>query len=258
MHKYWQVFKIGYEHAIAYRGRTVIWVLHDLFFVFIMPFVWLMAEPGENQAMIVSYFIGVASLNNLVAAHLDEHVGLEIREGRFTNLFIKPISYFWAKVIHELAWRLNSTLIFLPIFIAVILFLPQYIFINHDTVRLILTFVALCFSFLLFAVFTLVVGLTAFFTEENKAISDFFWVLMMLFSGEFAPLAFFPDWLRVVAEIFPFRYLVSFPLEIYFNQINSGKIFLGFLNLFFWLILSLIIYRLFYQKGIKRYQAIGL
>ena len=57
-------------------------------------------------------------------------------------------------------------------------------------------------------------NLSAFWLLDVRGTHTIAIVLVNFFSGLLVPIAFFPDWLRIVAELFPFRAFVMVPIEV--------------------------------------------
>jgi ABC-2 type transport system permease protein len=69
--------------------------------------------------------------------------------------------------------------------------------------------------------------------------------------------ALLPDTLQTIARVLPFYYMVGFPVEVLTGQINSVEAATGFVIQAAWLIVAVVIYRVVWRSGLKRYSAIG-
>jgi ABC-2 type transport system permease protein len=61
-------------------------------------------------------------------------------------------------------------------------------------------------------------NISAFWLTDVQGIHTFYIAVTGFFSGQLVPLVFFPDWLRVVAELLPFRAMVMSPVEVFLGQ----------------------------------------
>jgi ABC-2 type transport system permease protein len=66
-----------------------------------------------------------------------------------------------------------------------------------------------------------------------------------------------PAELRSLAEILPFRYMVSFPVEVLTGQVSGSEMVTGFLLQGLWLIAALGLSGLVWRSGVRMYTAIG-
>src|SRR5690606_36279479 len=90
---------------------------------------------------------------------------------------------------------------------------------------------AFCFSFapgyiILFGT-TFLVGILSFRTLNLWGIQHTYHGLMMMFSGMWIPLWFYPDWLRAVTDILPFRAVFFTPLAIYVGHTTGSALWLS-------------------------------
>ena len=86
----------------------------------------------------------------------------------------------------------------------------------------------------------------------------FYYNIASLFSGEFIPIPFLPQIGRFLLELLPFRYTLSFPVEILLGRLNDYQKEIGFLTATVWLVILFIIYKIVFKKAIKKYEAEGI
>jgi len=72
-----------------------------------------------------------------------------------------------------------------------------------------------------------------------------------------APVALLPDALQVMAKLLPYRYMISFPVEVITGQLDGAELLTGFALQIGWLVVALAIYRFLWRRGVRRYTAIG-
>jgi ABC-2 type transport system permease protein len=66
--------------------------------------------------------------------------------------------------------------------------------------------------------FRFILNISAFWLIDIKGISYLALVAVNFFSGFLVPISFFPHWLRLVAELLPFRAIVMVPIEVALGQ----------------------------------------
>lgn len=67
----------------------------------------------------------------------------------------------------------------------------------------------------------LLMGLVAFWTVETLGITVIYNFATQLLGGALIPLAFFPDWLRTIAMVLPFRAIAAVPVSIYMGAVTG-------------------------------------
>jgi ABC-2 type transport system permease protein len=67
------------------------------------------------------------------------------------------------------------------------------------------------------------VNLCGFWVMDFRGIASMFYAVMNVFSGFLAPIAFFPDGMRLLAIVLPFRAVIMTPNEIYLGQVAAWQ-----------------------------------
>ncbi|GAC1395772.1 MAG: hypothetical protein NVSMB65_14860 [Chloroflexota bacterium] len=68
------------------------------------------------------------------------------------------------------------------------------------------------------------INVTAFWTTDIRGVGAMAGLVAVFFSGEQAPLAFYPGWLRHIAAILPFQAMIASPLSIYLGRPAAGAL----------------------------------
>jgi ABC-2 type transport system permease protein len=118
-------------------------------------------------------------------------------------------------------------------------------------------FVALTGAWLLRFFWGLWLACLAFWATRADALLALQDALIFLLAGVVAPVALLPGPLQTLARVLPFYYMVGFPVEVLTGQISSSEAATGFVIQAAWLIVAVLIYRLVWRSGLKRYSAIG-
>jgi ABC-2 type transport system permease protein len=91
-------------------------------------------------------------------------------------------------------------------------------------------------------------------TTLNLVINGGVWALL---GGMIVPVATFPETIRNIAGYLPYRYMLSFPIEVLSGRLAEGEILFGFTTIFCWSALLLVISRFLWKRGLKGYTAYG-
>ena len=97
----------------------------------------------------------------------------------------------------------------------------------------------------------------AFWTTRVYSVSEFFWALIMIFSGQFVPLQLMPRPIQVLAQFLPFQMFRYVPIETILNRLPIQTVLLDYGLGVFWLIFSWLLFRWVWRAGIKRFSAVG-
>jgi ABC-2 type transport system permease protein len=116
---------------------------------------------------------------------------------------------------------------------------------------------ALALSILLRFLVDWTVAMIAFWTSRMSAIDQMYYVVVIFVSGQVAPLALLPSPVRLLATLLPFRWMVSFPVELLLGRLSVHDALIGFAALGAWLGLALILLTFTWRVGLRRYSAVG-
>jgi ABC-2 type transport system permease protein len=81
--------------------------------------------------------------------------------------------------------------------------------------------------------------------------------LIFLLAGQVAPIALLPDALQIAAKVLPFRYMVSFPVEVFVGQLNPIELVTGLAIQIAWLLAAVGLSAVMWRAGVRRYSAVG-
>jgi ABC-2 type transport system permease protein len=97
----------------------------------------------------------------------------------------------------------------------------------------------------------------AFWTTRVYSIHEFYYALILLFSGQFVPLPLMPKLIQDVAQYLPFQLLIYFPIQLILGKLSSFQIIQGFAVGAIWLAISIALFNRVWREGTKRYSAVG-
>ncbi len=222
-------------------------------------FIWL-ASFGEKSQIggftkttMLLYFLGALVLSNIVTSSIGFDVGQRIKDGALSMYLVRPLSFPQFVFLENFVWRSFRTIIFVPILILLMIVFWQEI--SSTSLNLGWQFwLAVLLAHLLSFAISFCIGCAAFFLEDISSISSISWMMSFLFSGQMAPISLLPGFFRTLTEVLPFRYIMSFPLEIMLSgSANMGQYLIGLA----WLVAFLGLGALMYNKGLRRYSAVG-
>jgi ABC-2 type transport system permease protein len=82
-------------------------------------------------------------------------------------------------------------------------------------------------------------------------------IIASVLSGSVVPLALMPSWSQGFVDHQPFRYTVSFPVEIVAGQLSGPELVAGFGVQLGYVVVFAVIARLVWAAGIRSYSAVG-
>lgn len=263
MGKYWTMYTLGIQNAIAYRGPMIFWILGALIQALIPIALWLTLQPGTligsySKSGIITYYILAFILGRFLAWYPANWIRDEIKSGEIVGtVILKPINLFKRTFAGEAAWHTVSFSFEFFISIAILYVFREYFVFLVTWSNLVPIIFAVTLALFITLTISTCVGLLAFWLTEVEIVDAIFWVLLSIFGGYAVPLTFFPKNLQGLIDLLPFRYMFSFPLEIYFGKVSSTQMFYGFLVGSVWLVVLYLTYRWMWRNGLKVYTAWG-
>lgn len=213
---------------------------------------------GYSRADIVTYYIIMGLISLSASAHISRVVRLDIMEGQINSFLLRPFNYILFRSIHELTYKLVTTIIAIILFTTVAVLFPTYVVLPHDTATWFLFIASLVGAFLLALAIQFIISLSSFWMGEINSIQQIKTLMETVFSGQIAPLAFFPPVLQTIASYLPFKYLAYFPAQIYLRQLTSIQIAGDFGILSLWILAAWLVVAWLWKRGVRAYEGVGI
>jgi ABC-2 type transport system permease protein len=266
--KYWKIFRVSLTERLHYRGDfflgTVLRYLPMLTTILLWQAVFKGSDNPDNkiadytQNQMIAYLLLIhisrtfSSMPGVAAG-----ISRDIRDGSLKKYLVQPldmINYLLAyRAAHKVAYITTS---FLPY--ALLFFLCRGFF---DTFPDPPTFVAYVLSLLLAFVigffFETAMGMVGFWILE---VSSLLWVIQTVnffVSGQMIPLEVIGEPWTTVLRWLPFQYLAYFPAHVFLGKVPPGELWLDLLIETGWAAILILLCRLLYARGLRRYSAFG-
>lgn len=262
----WRVLRrltsIEIVSSLMYRTQFAVYMLSTVVSVLIGLMIWLRLEASGadlpvDREFIVSYYLMLAIVRVLTSTWHSEYLAQMIREGTLNGWLIRPGSYLLNLVANNLAEKIVKigaiTLLLLPAwyFYRDAFVLPGEF--SHWVLFIIAMILAAAIQFFL----TTVIGSLGFWMDDNAGIARGRHVISMVLSGELVPLALYPAWAMGFLDWQPFRFMLSFPLEVLLGTRSANHLVYGFAMQLMWTVFFGWLCWYVWQRGLRSYSAIG-
>lgn len=233
MKAYLNYFKLRIITNLQYRSAAIAGILTQFFFgfVFIMSYLaFYESNTSASLPMNISELVTYLWLQQAFFAMIfpfvkDFDLINMITNGNLAYELVRPQSFYFKFYIKMLAERFTSTLLrFFPIII-VGLFLPYpyKLSLPYSLDNFIIFLFALIFACLLVTALSMIVHLIVMFTFDSRGVFTIYTTIADVFMGTIIPIPFFPEWLRKIAYVLPFRYIGDFPYRVYSGNIGVSE-----------------------------------
>lgn len=261
-----RIFLLHCQQTLQERSLMFVYFLISLINPFIYMIFWQGAtsggksiSPGWNFSAIASYYFYFTILNGLLMAHPEYDVSRRhIKEGELVRFLLKPLPYFLEVFFMEFSWRFVRFWFGIITVILFYLFWHNAIIGLHNTViQWILIPVVLFLGFMVSFVMKMIMGIAAFWLTDTRGLYDLMEVIFIILAGFVVPLALFPAAISSIVTTLPFAYVIYFPVIVLQGKLPLEAVFQIIVTQLFWIGLLSLMYYLLWQKGIKKFTAVG-
>ena len=252
-----------FSQEFMHKEQLLLWILADTVKIVGLCFVWAASAKltkNIDLGYVVSYYVLMIVVGKLMQDITPENGVKQILSGKFSNSLLKPISYLTEYLGNNIGSNLFRLIVSIPAFLIgafivtklhlwVVDFNPYLIFLS-----LLAVILGFFINFLLGNIFVLL----AFYNKNMEGMRIFYYNITAFLAGEYVPFAVLPLVALFTVQILPFRYTLSFPIEILLGRMTGYDITLGFIIGLIWLVILYILYSIFYSISIKKYAAEGI
>lgn len=254
------MLRVSLADAVAYRSEFAVWFLSTN-----MPLVMLLlwrtvAEDGPvgrfGQKEFTAYFLLTLVVRLMTGAWVVWQMTFEIKQGSMGMRLLKPMHPFVSYAAENLGAMPLRLMLLLPVFVVIAVAVePNNL--SHDPVQWLLVVPSILGAWAISFCVMLSIGTLALFWESATGVFELWLGLYFVFSGYLIPLELFPDNMRAVLNVLPFRFMISFPVENALGLIDRRQSFALLLSQWSYVAGALGLALVLWRRGVKRFQAYG-
>lgn len=256
--------KIEWLQTLEYRADMLFYAFGNSLVPIFGLIIWLaVSSSGKDlpldRVQLISYYLAVFLVVNITNSWKGYFINEDIKQGNISTFFLKP-AHYWVSVFADLwAQKLFRLLFLIPLIIGLGFWQlgAQFFKINFSLITILLFLFSLTMAVVINFMIDMLVGMSGFWIHENRAIMSLDDMFRIFFSGQLIPLIFMPSFIKEIGIFLPYRYIVSFPIEILLSSVNDLDLLLGFSIQAIWMMGLVLIYRIIFAKAIKVYQGFG-
>lgn len=260
--KYLRTFYLALQSEFISRSNIVGWLVVGVIPSIVLVIVWL-AILGDKSSIngftkgdFIVYYLFITFSWYLVGGNFVFPLGNGIKEGEINTSLLKPYDVVLSHFIKEQAWKVLSIVVALPAAIFVLYTFRDIVHVNLTLMQGFMLVVSLFIGAINFALLEALSGISAFWVTEIWPITNLKDMLESLFGGKLVPLTLMPASISFVANILPFKYIFYVPTSILLSK--SSNIYLDVGTQLLYLFILYLLYKLAWNWGIKRYEAVGI
>lgn len=267
MGKYWQVISIGIQNTLVYRVNFLFRATFGLIPLTATILLWKTIYAGKTAgstvgaytlAEMISYYLLITIVDALTSVTEDDwQVAADIKDGNISQFLLKPIDYLTYRLCLFFAGRLiYTTVAIIPValFIAV---QRQYFVLPPDAATFACFLASLALTALLQFFLSYTMALLAFWVLEVATFIFIVFAFEYLAGGHLFPLDILPPAVATVVNFLPFPYLCFFPISIYMGKTTGAALAQGLVIQATWVAITYTLARFVWNRGIRKYSAVG-
>lgn len=261
MRSYLSVFKLKFITNLQYRASALSGMITQIFFgiVFIMMYLAFYESNSTTGVIKFSQLVTYIWLQQgffalIYLNYKDKDIIKMIKSGdiayelcRPQNIYIKWYAKIFAAKIADVTLRIVPLIIF-----ALLLPSPYNLSLPHSYISFGLFLIAIILTTFLTIAFITLYHILVFYTLEADGVVSMFVLASEILSGIVVPLFLFPDFIRKIVELLPFRYIADLPFRIYSNNIPSSSCLGYFIQEIIWIILIVMLGYILTKNATKK------
>lgn len=260
---YQRLWQVNWAEQWQYRANLLMYLLYWIVSPVVYLSVWTTVARDQGSVGgltandFVTYYLLLLLVDTLTSDITIHLLAAKIQDGTLSSELLKPIHPILTNVlVNNLAFKVLTLAVLIPIWLGLcLLFRPDFSGVSVQSLLLGVPAIALGFgiSFLLGATITCI----AFWTTRVYALNEFYYGLIVLFSGQFVPLELMPRFIQRLAQLLPFQHMKYAPVQLILGRLSPEQVARNFLLGGLWFCLALALFLWVWRTGVRRFSAVG-
>jgi ABC-2 type transport system permease protein len=263
--KYAKTFELGFQTALEYRVNFAISLISVAYPIFVQSFLWTAIYQSATETVVygytyrqmIAYTFLAGLVTRIVRTGFEYEVMDDVKNGKFSKFLVQPLGYFPYRLCSSIGQKLPGLVMILGILALVLFGLNAFWSISIEFYRIVLFSVTLVLAVALNFVIFYCISSLVFWITEIGFLFEGIRIVIILFSGGIFPLEVFGDGFVQVMNLLPFKYTVSYPINVLNGKLPPGEIGIGIVMQCVWIAICLGAADYLWRVGSRRYVAVG-
>lgn len=263
--KYVRVFQLGVQTSLEYRFDFAFSLLSAFFPILIQYFIWTAVYSSSQERQFFGYTYGEMILYTIVAAivarivssNADHTIGTDIKDGTLNKHLVLPASYFGIKLSGLLGQKLFFFAAMHIIVFALLAVFANVYGVRIRTANVALFFAAVALALILSFLISYTVAALAFWLSEISYFFEMTGLLIIILSGGVFPIEVLGKRVNELLDYLPFKYSIYFPTNVINGKLQGIEIAQGLGLQCLWIGALLVLSRIVWGIGMKKYLGLG-
>ena len=261
----WLILKTAMEERLVYRGDFAFATLVRFLPIVTQIYLWNAIFGGDSRRQLngytysgmVAYFLLVMLARAFSSMPgLANGIALSVRDGSVRKYLLQPVDMldylFWHRIAHKLVYYAIAAGPFALVFWLCREYLPGW----PEPFVLCAWIASLMMAFLVGFLIEALIGLVSFWFLEVSSLIFIYMMMSYFLSGHMIPLEWIAEWIPWVYYL-PFKYLAYFPAAVLLGRVPQDTLLLELGVQAAWVVALLLLNRIAFHYGVRRYGAFG-
>src|SRR6266498_3340708 len=252
-----RLWQVNWAEQWQYRANLLMYLLYWLVSPIIYLAVWTSIANSKGNVSgltandFVTYYMTLLIVDQITSNIVIHTFAYKIQDGTLSGELIRPIHPMLTNaLVNNIAFKALTIMGFIPVWI-VLFFLYKPDFSHVALSGILLAIPAVIIGFLVGFLLTASITSLAFWTTRVYSIHEFYYALILLFSGQFVPLTLMPKLIQEIAQYLPFQLLIYYPIQLILGKLTQAQIIQGYVTGVIWLVVAISIFTWIWRNGVK-------
>ena len=264
--KYWAILRVSLFERMTYRSDFLLGTILRFLPMVTTILLWDAIYTGSGKPDLAGFtyremiaYLLLTNISRMFSSMpgLAAGIAKDIREGSLKRYLLQPIDmigYLVAyRVAHKVAYIVTSIIPY-----ALLFFICRNFFDGWpDLITLAAFLVSLILAFVVGFFFEASVGMVGFWFLEVTSLLYIVMTLNFFISGHMLPLDLLPQPWSTILKILPFQYMAYFPAVVFLGKVQGQELAFQLVAELFWALFFVILAKVLFRLGLKRYSAFG-
>lgn len=258
-----RLWQVNWAEQWQYRANLLMYLLYWLVSPIIYLAVWTSianvkgSVNGFTANDFVTYYMVLLICDQITSNIVIHTFAYKIQDGSLSGELIKPIHPLLTNgLVNNIAFKMLTIMGLIPIWI-ILFFLFKPDFSGVSLSGILLSIPAMILGFFIGYLLSAAITSLAFWTTRVYSIHEFYFAIILLFSGQFVPLPLMPKVIQDIAQFLPFQLFMYYPIQLILGKLSVEQIIQGYVMAGIWLVISILFFNWVWRNGIKQYSAVG-
>ena len=181
------------------------------------------STPPVTESFLTTYLVLVSIVAMLTSSWTSGFLAESIRLGGLSSWLVRPCSTHLNGIANNIGEKVVKLFLLIPLVVVLGIIFRDEVALPSAPTRWLLFAISLLMAGAMTYALDIVIGSLAFWFEDVNAVNRLRFLVSRILSGALIPLALFPAMFAGFLNAQPFRFMVSFPLEVLLGHPSTGS-----------------------------------